>query len=392
MSIARVLKHVRNNRHFEIADVAHSTGISADSLADFEEGVREPSFRQYEALAEVYGIPSYLFETEALPNLPENVTDFRRSTPKPARLSPDGMKKIWAAEHVAQATRQLLDVTKATLAKWNTKLEAENLSTKTSSEMREFFDSWRGERQQKFAFTGTNEQIFLGCLRLFIESQGTIFRVNQAPPEDFFGFYLAGKESLPTIFVNRKISSVKAQLFTAVHEYAHHIAGLSGISNPFSVKNDIERACNHFAVNFLAPQNEFSNVVERFSRQIHSDVFQLVDAVSTRTLLSKHATAIRLLETGYVSQKQLNSWLAYRAKLSGRELKNEDSEEPENNFGQIHAKLVGEIGYLPTYLAGIALREKLISSVDIVYSISLSEIVQERALSLASRRMEAAVS
>lgn len=391
MSVARILKHVRTNRHFELTAVANSTGISAKSLADFEDGVREPSFRQYEALAEAYGIPSYIFETKALPNLQESLTDFRKAKPKPAHLSPDGMKKVWATEHVAHAAKQLLEATKVDLASWINETPKGPPSKTTSSQWREFFDEWSSQKQEGLGFTGETEQIFLSCFRLFVEAQGTVFRFNQAPADDFFGFYVEADESLPSVFINRKISSVKAQLFTALHEFAHHLLGASGVSNPFSIKNEIERTCNRFAADFLAPEKAFNELVAGLNQSIRSDVFQLVDSVSARSLLSKHATAIRLLETDHVNQKQLNSWLAHRARLSPKELKNEDKEENENSFGQVHAKLVGEIGYLPTYLAGVALREKLISSVDIVQSIALSQSVQEKALSLASRRMELAV-
>lgn len=391
MPIARILKHVRNQRHFQLADIAVSTGISLGRLEEFEAGGREPTFRQFEALAKAYGIPSYLLETEALPNLPESPTDFRRKAPRPAHLSPNAMQKIWATEHVAQATKQLLDATKIQLATWIDDLPNGAPSAKTGGLFREFFNNWKVQRESNLRFTGTAEQIFFSCFRLFVEAQGTLFRVNQSPPEDFLGFYLEADEGVPSIFINRKISSPKAQLFTALHEYAHRIMGASGISDPFAIKNDTERLCNQFAVEFLAPQREFSKSVEGLSPTLRSDVFRFVDVASSQSLLSKHATAIRLYETGYITQSQLNAWLTARSRLSGKQIKNEDSDDTENNFGQVHAKLVGEVGYLATYVSGIALKEKLISHVDIATSISLSESIQERAIDLATRRMELAV-
>ncbi|WLB50774.1 helix-turn-helix domain-containing protein [Bradyrhizobium japonicum] len=394
MQLADVLKHIRTNRRFDLASVAHATGISESRLQEFEQGKREPTSRQFEALAETYGVPSYLMGIEALPNLQESPKDFRRSVPSPAHLSPPAMQRIWAAEQVAEATKQLLEATKAPLASWSKDVPSGKLSVATATKLRSYFDEWLSPRQQRLGFTGTDEQKFFGALRIFIEAQGTVVRVNQAPPDDFLGFYLEPEDGAPTAFVNRKISSVKAQLFTLVHEYAHAMMGASGISDPFRLKNDVERSCNAFTAEFIAPSEEFAKTIESFARTTRGDVFKLVNLASKHSLLSKHAAAIRLKETDYIGQKELNQWLSLRAKLTGKEIKNEDAEEDEigNDFGQVHAKLVGEIGYLPTYAAGIALDEKLISSVDVVTSISLSQSIQERAISLATRRFEVAIS
>ena len=37
--------------------LAHATGISTSRLQEFEQGTREPTSRQFEALAEIYGVP-----------------------------------------------------------------------------------------------------------------------------------------------------------------------------------------------------------------------------------------------------------------------------------------------------------------------------------------------
>lgn len=395
MTVSTVLKHVRTNRRFDIAAVAHATGISTSRLQEFEQGTREPTPRQFETLADAYGIPSYLLGIDSLPNLPEAPVDFRRPEPGPAHLSPQAMQRIWAAEQVAHATKQLLDATKVGLASWRGKVpkSAGQLSRPFSKDLRDYFDQWLSERNDKLAFSGTEEQKFFGAFRLFIEAQGTVVRVNQAPPEDFLGFYLEPEDGAPTAFVNRKISSIKAQLFTLAHEYAHMLLGVSGVSDPFRIKNQIERSCNEFAAHFLAPADQFAKTVETFDRGIRIDVFKFVDLASRRSLLSKHATAIRLLETGYLSRQQLGQWLAAREKLSGKQIKNEDTEDDDSEtFGQVHAKLIGEIGYLPTYLAGVALEKGIISNVDIVTSISLSQSIQEKSISLATRRFEVAAS
>ena len=324
MPLSQVLKQIRTSRRFDLAAVAHATGISSKRLQEFEDGKSQPTSRQFETLAETYGVPGYLLGLDLIPNLPEAPKDFRKADPTPANLSPTGMQRIWAAEQVSQATTQLVNATKASLATWTDKIKipaGNNLSRHVGAEMRAFFDDWLSSRADKFGFTGTDEQKLFGALRLFIEAQGTIVRVNQASPDDFMGFYLEPEDGAPTAFVNRKISSQKAQLFTLVHEYAHSLVGASGVSDPFRLKNDIERMCNQFAAEFIAPTPAFTKIVEALDKATRIDVFKLVAQASRLSLLSRHATAIRLLETGHIDQKQLNQWLSARAKLSGKDLK-----------------------------------------------------------------------
>jgi hypothetical protein len=61
------------------------------------------------------------------------------------------------------------------------------------------------------------------------------------------------------------------------------------------------------------------------------------------------------------------------------------------SFGPPHAKRVSELGYLPTYLAKLAVEQKMIDSIDVQFGLSLSSTLQEKAFSLATRRFEVAV-
>lgn len=387
----RALKQVREQRHFDVRSVANYTGISPDRLNDFESGDREPSVRQLEKLAETYGLPSYLLGVDSVPNLPEVLPDFRKKEVGPAQISPAGMSRIWSAEKTAFATGQLwraLDFSPATFSRSET---IEPPSPSLAQEFRASFDEWYREKIEKLAFSGKPEQLFFNAFRLFLEVQGSIVRVNDAPPTDYLGFYLSNDETPPTVFVNRSISSHKAQLFTLLHEYAHELLGAVGISNPFKARNAVERQCNIFAAEFLAPLREFTAAAEDQPRTIRLDVFKFVDAVSVQSLLSKHATAIRLLETNFISRAQLATWDAARQKFTPREFKDEDSDEPSDpHFAPPHAKRIGEVGYLPIYLAGKALEKKLIDSFDVQQGLSLSESLQEKAISLVTRRFEVA--
>jgi Zn-dependent peptidase ImmA (M78 family)/transcriptional regulator with XRE-family HTH domain len=388
------LKKVRETRHFDLHEVAKYAGISADRLVEFETGAREPSSRQLERLADTYGLASYLLGADAIPNLPETLVDFRKTTPRPAQISPAGMARIWSAEEVSAAASQLAKALEFTAPVWSKSVPtAATLNADFARSLRSFFEEWFASRQKGFDLFGTDEQRFMAGFRLFIEAQGSIVRVNDAPPEDYLGFLIHPEQGLPTVFINRKISAPKAQLFTLLHEFGHRSLGLNGISNPFVVRNDTERNCNRFAAEFLAPEKSFIDLAASQPRTERGDVFRFVAAVSRRSLLSMHATAIRLVETGFLSQAQLKGWEAARQKSAPKELKTEelDLEAEATKSRAPHAKQIGEIGYLPTYLAKCAVDRKYIDKADVQAGIGLSASLQEKAFVLAARRFEVAL-
>lgn len=385
------LKLVREQRHFDLEDVAARAHISTARLAEFEAGTRAPSIKQVEKLSTVYGVPSYQLFSLDRPNLPETLPDFRKAVVAPARLSPAGAEKVWAARGIAEFANQLAIEVEAPVADWLSKLDFGPPTLKRAGVLREFFDEWLAKRQRQLAFTGTAEQVVLGACRLFIEAQGTIVNVNQAPGDEYFGFYIDPDAGLPLVFVNRAISSKKAQLFTLLHEYAHHLMGAAGVSNPFTARNSIERTCNKFAAEFLAPMAAFQALVERQPRSVRSDPTALIRQVSDSSWLSLHATAIRLVEAGYLTQAQLQAWEKTVRRNPAAE-KQDEAEAAGDGQGAPHAKRIGELGYLPTLLANRAIEARMIDSIDVQAGMGLSESLQAKAFVLAERRFRVAQS
>ncbi len=383
------LKHVREHRHFKVEDVASFAKISLERLRAFEEGTRTPSFKQLETLAEVYGIPSYLLASDALPNLPEVLPDFRRQVPRPARLSPAGMRKVWSAERISCFSHQLISEIKSVGINVG-KQVINSISPEVAAGLRQRFDEWFIGNEAYLGLNGKRELVFFSALRIYFEARGLIVNVNDAPSDDYMGFYISPESGVPISFVNRKIYSKKAQLFTLLHEYCHHLIGKEGVSDPFVADNHIERSCNRFAAEFLEPLSHFEKSVKRIGRTSRGDVFSLVNQASAQSLLSKHATAIRLLEAGFISQAQLKSWTQV-VQRTPRAEKEDEIEAAGDAFAPPHAKRIGELGYLPTYLAGIAVKRKMIDSIDVQSALGLSEGLQGKAFDLASRRIEVAL-
>ena len=345
-----------------------------------------------EKLADTYGVPLYSLYNDAIPNIPPLPKDFRKSAPSPASLTPRGIKTLLSSERISHFTKQLAIELNYELADLAPKVRSATTPKKRATELRDAFDSWFEPRETALALTGLPEQRFMSALRLFFEVQGGVLNVNDAPSDDYMGFFVEPDAGLPTIFVNRSVSSKKAQLFTLAHEYSHALMGADGISNPFMPRNPIERECNVFAAEFLAPMDAFSRVVGAVPRSIRSEVAQFVNAVASRTLLSKHATGIRLLEGDYISQQQFRGWRRLFT-TNPRAEKEEEKEASEGGFGGVpHAKRLSELGHLPVVLAARAIKARFIDAFDVVEGIGLSITLQEQAYSLATRRFKAALS
>jgi Zn-dependent peptidase ImmA (M78 family) len=299
------------------------------------------------------------------------------------------MRRVWAAEKASGFAKQLASELEYAPPEWSRSVPKGDPTPGLAKRLRTFFDKWLAPRSNGFGFTGTPEQVFLGGFRTFLEVQGTIVNTNDAPSDDFLGFYIHPDDGLPLVYVNRSISSRKAQLFTAVHEYAHSLLDAPGVSNPYLIANSVERKCNRFAAEFLAPMESFRQLVEKQERAAQSNPVALVRAVAAQSLLSQHATAIRLVEAGYLSQGQLHAWESAFVTVPNFE-KQEEAEAAGEGHGVPHAKRMAELGYLPTYLSKLAIERRLIDSLDVQAGLSLSEGLQESAFSLVARRFDVA--
>ncbi len=385
------LKSVREQRGLNIADVSSSTGIALERLKDFEDGERNPSRRQVELLANAYGIESYSLFSDAIPNLPDFPRDFRKTDPSPSALSPKGMRTLWSSEQISHFTRQLAIELHYEPSDFTKNARSASSPRAKAKELRNSFETWLLPRLKRLEFTGSPEQRVMSALRLFFEVQGGVLNVNDAPASDYMGFFVKPDGGVPTIFVNRSISSRKAQLFTLAHEYAHALSGASGISNPFQIKNEVERSCNIFAAEFLEPMDQFKRIVEGISPSQRAETGNFVDQASAHSLLSKHATALRLIEGGYLSRAQYVAWRRLFRRNPKAEKEEEKESEDAGPMGAPHAKRIGEIGYLPIVLSRRAIDQKLVDGYDVASGIGLSPTLQQRAFTLATRRFEVAL-
>ncbi|MFI8667015.1 helix-turn-helix domain-containing protein [Qipengyuania sp. NPDC077410] len=381
------LKQFRKQRHISRAELAKFLGTSLERVQEFERGDRNPTALQSDRIADLLGLSIGHLYGESNHEIEDDLVDFRTRNLAPARLSANGLKKVVRAERHAKFTKFLMIELKDNFVPAFPRLTGD-LTQDFASELRSRFDDWRLRAETKEQIGGAPEVQFLHWLRIFTELQGAVTAVHDAPEKDFWGFYTDAGVDLPSIFINRSIQSKKSQLFTFCHEMAHYIEDAEGISNPYSAKNAIERRCNSFSAEFLAPENVFGEFVVGLGRTIRSDPSAMIENASRGSLLSRQATAMRLKELGYLKKTDYSEWFRSNKRWYKEDKKIEtDSAVVIPNIH--HAKQIGEVGYLPVYLAGLAVSRKIIDSFDVESALGISRAFQTKAFALARRRVEA---
>lgn len=384
-----VLRRVRELRGLEFNDVADFSGISRKTLARFESGDARPSNPQLNRLSNLYGIASFYLISSAIPNLPPLPVDYRKHVPGPADLSARAQSTLSAYERIGRFSYQLATELKV---EFRHPPAPTGEVVRSPSRLARYITRYLADTFDVVLSDLTAAEA-LQALRLAIEAQGVIVAVNEVPPEDFRGFYVNPDAALPTIFVNRRGDSKRTQLFTLCHEWCHHLLGEEGVSNPFVRRNSVERFCNRFSAELLAPEQSFRSTALEVARDA-TETHELVVVTSRRTLLSWHAVAIRLFETDFITRDALNEWVRHHRTLTGIEkavekaatdAEGDDSPKPRAS----HAKRISELGYLPVYLAALGVQRKAIDGVDVRVGIALSETQHRLAFALATKRLGA---
>lgn len=113
--------------------------------------------------------------------------------------------------------------------------------------------------------------------------------------EEFRGFTIAD-EGFALVFVNTR-DAKSAQLFSLAHELGHVVLGQPGISD-HSEQLELERWCNRFASEFLAPAADVVSLHDV------NDVLASVSKLSSRFGLSREAMLWRLVELELVTRAE----------------------------------------------------------------------------------------
>lgn len=130
---------------------------------------------------------------------------------------------------------------------------------------------------------------------------------------DGIGLALTSKNTFNSIVINTNAQIPARRLFTLAHEVYHCKLDQTGISDPDIIKNKIEKQCNEFAAEFLAPKSLVETVAERTISSQTLDINEL-RAFADSIKLSLAASLFRLVETGHYREAAVAQWFAFLKK------------------------------------------------------------------------------
>lgn len=377
------LRYAREQRKLSLEQVATELNTSVAKLVKMEEGDAVPTVRQYEALSSIYGVQDYVLASESRPEIQRVVVDLRQSVAGPMAISPKGLKAFFARA----ATARLIDSIAQSL-QLNPKKKRPRDYTVDNIASRAVDACKQLDFDPRNSFWIQNPHLTFRYLRAKVEDYGVYCFLSEVPPTDYRGLFAKLGDRLSLILINKKTFKDKARLFTLIHEFAHYLIGVEGISDPMVINNDVERACNKFASSFLAPPDYFKELYDA-AQLSKRTVGSTISFISTRCLLSYGAVAFRLKADGLISEAAYRDWYAlnglspaYGAEDPAQEV--EDDQSPGGNWAY---NVVTDLGFLPFTILEKALGQGAIDDVHVGQIVNARAATQEKAFKTAKDRL-----
>jgi Zn-dependent peptidase ImmA (M78 family)/transcriptional regulator with XRE-family HTH domain len=296
-SLKRNVEQVLSARGLSRADLGARIGLSEVDLVAYLNSPPKRGEGVLQKISRELLVPDFFLFADPVP-LPEpSYPDFRLS--RPSRTGYSRATLGWmdlAASIQNQANSispdQSLSVKKAAPGE-NPKIAAENLRKAlglTFALQREMADA----------------RALFAWLRQQIETLNVFVLQLSFNEKDGAGFCLAGSQ-YDVIVLNTKKQTPPRRLFTLAHEIFHCVLGKTGVSDPFVLNNSVERACNQFAVEFLAPAALVKQIASETIRRDSFDIDEL-SKFSKAIKLSMFASVIRLVELGIYPSAAIGTW------------------------------------------------------------------------------------
>jgi Zn-dependent peptidase ImmA (M78 family) len=298
-----VLRWAREQSGLSVEDAASRIRKSWKDLAAWEAGERFPTYNQLEALAErVYHRPVALFFLPSPPDEIPPVSEFRTlPDPDKAALEPDTLLALREARAFQESVRQLSEGRNpAERLIWRDLQGFPDRVVALAGRVRDYLGvsleeqmSWRSSREAMAEW------------RDRVEAAGVFVFKRSFEQRDVSGFCMHDP-GFPVIFINNSTAFTR-QIFTLMHELAHILFDVSGITRVDSSfvedlsgeAGRIEVACNRFAAEVLLPESVFP--WSRFSQAPYDEA---VAEVAVRFKVSREVILRRLLDAGHVSRSE----------------------------------------------------------------------------------------
>jgi len=321
-----IFRWARKTVGLSVADVAQMLKRPPEEIEAWESGDGAPTYSQLEKLAyQIYKRPLAVF---FLPSPPEEVMPQREFRTLPdadlQTLSRDTYLHIRRAHAYQIALKELFDG-RNPVARciWQSlALSPSQSVTEQASNIRDFLGITLEDQ-----IAWKSDEVALKKWRQSIEDSGVFVFKSAFKQEDISGFCLMD-EHLPVVYLNNSTSKTR-QIFSLLHELAHLLIGMNGLSKfdtryidrlPQAEKK-IEQFCNAIAAEILIPGADFLQQVELFPAAIEQASEELFSTLAARYGVSREAVLRRFLDQGRVSkafyEDKAKFWTAQKAKSGG---------------------------------------------------------------------------
>lgn len=289
----KVLIWAREQRRLTREQASERLEISIDELIAYEENRDSPNIGFLKKMASKYKVPD---ATLAMPSVPPPISplkDFRTIRNIPAKISFETAIAIDNTRFFSDCVDDLLEE--------SPDLFKSPVISKVSSR-EDLINSAVNERTRfgldnSTQIEWTNQLDAFRYLRRKMESFGIIiYLLKMGDLQDCRGFSISNKDSYPIIVINDKEEQYSPKIYTLMHEYAHLMLRDSGICNE-NPRNQIEKACNRFAAEFLMPIGVIAKILELpTDRKVKEFDEQEIIRASRKLKVSQESLVIRLQE------------------------------------------------------------------------------------------------
>lgn len=325
-----VLKWFIDKSGWKYPELAKRISVSENTLNGWLSGDVKPTIKQIEKLALVLKRPFAAFLLSSPPKEKPPPKDYRMIPGKEGEFDKKTLLAMRKARRLQHLARELSGNLKYSVnAEFPLATLKDDPTTIANDIRSEFLISKIVQQKWKTPYEAFNS------LRDVIESKEIlVFQVDMSL-DDARGFALA--DELPYVIVINKKDSIKARLFTLMHEFAHILIRKSGVSMPelsLSKQNldEVEKWCNSFSSEFLLPSTLAKEIYVHYGQGILST--NVRQTLSNKYKVSKSMFMYKMKVLGYVSENQYKSFLdSYDPNFQ----KTPQKKEGKKSFGGVSA-------------------------------------------------------
>ncbi len=304
MAVANVnhtmLSWARNRAGLTVADMAKSISTKDNKVSDWENGEKQPTFKQAIKFAKKAGVPfGYLFLSEPPVNIPLSIPDLRTvNSKRKQQISPELIELVGKMQSRQGWYREYLIELQANKNNVVGRFHLDSDIKEIVADLRKTLDvgihpvkgSW--EDYYKDLVTKIESIGILVMRQRYLQ-----FNHKELNVDEFRGFALMD-DYAPLIFINNA-DAPYARIFTLIHEVAHLWIGQSGISDT-SIDNhrQEEKLCNAIAAEFLVDETLFRENWQHHSEPWYVQLDNLKQLFHVSNwVLARRALTLNLIST-----------------------------------------------------------------------------------------------